>query len=422
MKSRLWAVVVICVVAAAAQEPKPSGAAATPAQSAPAKAAPAPEARPATLPAATPQAGGPAGVPLDAAVITIEGICEHPPAAAGAEKPAGAAEPAKAAPHARGASAAAAGAHTAPAGSKPETAKAEEPVPGPCQRVVTRAEFEKVANALNPQMSAPVRRRLADFYASMLIAQAKVDQQGLLSTPESQQLLHFYYLQGLTTILNAKLSDDATNVPQADIEKYYNEHAADFEEATVERVLIPRSGPPGKPEHVTTKENAENLRTRAVGGEDFEKLQKDASTAAGEEVTPPTKLTNLRRQSLPAAQSGQVFALQPGQISEVIEEPNAFFLYKMDSKRTIPLAEAQATIRSVLANKRLQEAAQAIQKEFKATLNDSYFPAPAPPPAPPPTGPRLEGPAGEGGIRPAPQPAPPQSKPAPQPAPPPPHQ
>ena len=64
----------------------------------------------------------------------------------------------------------------------------------------------------------------------------------------------------------------------------------------------------------------------------------------------------------------------------------------MESKQAQPLAEARASIKNQLANKRLQEEAESILKEFKATLNDNYF-AVATPAPPPPSAPKLEGPA-----------------------------
>ncbi len=380
MIRNLLVVLVVCSAVVFAQENKPATAAPPPerVQGATSKPAPAQASPSQSSPA------GPASVGPDAAVITIEGICENPPETAVAE-PAEKPATAKSAPKA--------GRTTPAAKTEPESAtKKSDPVPGPCRTVITRAKFEKLAAALNPNMPMTIKKRLAEQYAQMLMAQAKVDQLGLAAKPENQDRIHFFYLQALMGILRSKLEDDATNVPDSEIEKFYNDHQQDFEEATVERLMLPKSGSPGKPQNATTKETAEKVRARAVAGEAFDKLQKEASTAAGEDVAPPTKLTNIRRTSLPAAQSAQVFALQPGQVSAVIDEPTAYFIYKMDSKQAQPLSEARASIKSQVANKRLQEEAENILKEFKATLNDNYFAVAAPAP-PPPNAPKLEGPA-----------------------------
>ena len=130
----------------------------------------------------------------DAAVITIEGLCENPPESAGSEaateKPAAAKTGAKTA--------------RTPDAAKSETeaaTKKSDPVPGPCKTVVTRTDFERLANSLNPNMPVTIKKRLAEQYAQMLMAQAKVDQLGLTAKPENQDRIHFFYLQAMMGIL-----------------------------------------------------------------------------------------------------------------------------------------------------------------------------------------------------------------------------
>jgi hypothetical protein len=68
---------------------------------------------------------------------------------------------------------------------------------------------------------------------------------------------------------------------------------------------------------------ADNLRARAVQGEDFDKLQKEAYAAAGlSGKHPNTKVEKVRRTTLPANHQA-VMDLKPGEVSEVISDSNS---------------------------------------------------------------------------------------------------
>ena len=81
---------------------------------------------------------------------------------------------------------------------------------------------------------------------------------------------------------------------------------------------------------------AAGLRARAAKGEDPDKLQKEAYVAAGlPGNAPSTKMEKVRRTTLPANHQA-VMDLKPGEVSEVISDPNSgHYIYKLVSKETL---------------------------------------------------------------------------------------
>jgi hypothetical protein len=129
---------------------------------------------------------------------------------------------------------------------------------------------------------------------------------------------------------------------------------------------------------------ADGLRARAVKGEDPEKLQKEAYTAAGlTGNAPSTKMEKVRGAALPANHRAAM-DLKPGEVSQVISDPNGpHYIYKLVSKETLALDAVKPEIRSLISSQRYRDSTQSFQSDIE--LNDVYFgPSrnPAMPPAP----------------------------------------
>ena len=121
------------------------------------------------------------------------------------------------------------------------------------------------------------------------------------------------------------------------------------------------------------KKEADSLQARATAGEDFDKLQKEAYDAAGLKGTPPaSNIGKLTRSEVPVNHRA-VMDLKPGQVSQVLTEPNGYYVYKVVSKEVKPLDQARDEIRNTLAQQRMQDAMEKIQQSGKTQLNEAYF-------------------------------------------------
>lgn len=317
---------------------------------------PAPPKAPAASHTAAAKAPEGAAISRDAAVITIPGLCEKP--------------------------------------------SLDKSKPADCKTVVTRAEFERLVDAVAPTIAPPARKQLATQYGIALVMVQKAHQMGLDKGPRFEELMRVARVGVLTKELSQKLQDEAGRVSDQDVATYYHKNEAAFQEADLQRIFIPRTKQPaeakdndkgkdkGEKEKEKTssdeakktqqesedamKKQAVAIRERAAAGEDFEKLQDEAAAAAEFKGKPPTKLGKIRRSSLPPTQA-EVMDLKPGETSQLITTPNGYLIYKAGERDTLPLEKVHDEIVSTLRSQRIQDAMQAIQKSATPELNEKYF-------------------------------------------------
>ena len=285
-------------------------------------------------------------IPPDGAVITIQGLCDNPPA---------------------------------------DKTKASD-----CKTVITRAEFEKLVDALAPNMAPPARRQLATSYAMGLVMAHEAHKMGLDQGPRFEELLRIARVQVAAQQLGHALQEKATQVPDKDIEDYYRNNSAGYDEASLERIFIPKTKQMPTPATKVKLSDAESkkrqedgeaamkteaaaLRTRAAAGEAFSKLQDEAFQFAGLKSKPPSpNMGKVRRTNLPPSHI-TIMDLKPGAVSALISDPSGFFIYKMGEKDTVPLDKVREEIRGTLRAQRMQDSMQTIRQSATPELNEKYF-------------------------------------------------
>jgi hypothetical protein len=276
-----------------------------------------------------------------------------------------------------------------------------------CRTAITRSQFEKLADALQPRMSPAIRRQLANAYSRMLLMSAAAEKRGLDKKPKFDEMLQFARMQILSLELSRTLQEEANKITDQEMEEYYRKNAANFEQADLLRLYIPRAKQLVNPKPDMKEEEREaevkageeemaklaaDLHGRAAKGEDFDKLQKEAFSAAGFKGTAPeTKMNKVRRTTLPPKQV-VAMDLGAGEVSELISDPGGYYVYKMISKQNMPLDSVKEEIRGTLSAQRYREAMQAFQKADNVELNDAYFGAsPKPPVSIGPRGSKISG-------------------------------
>ena len=298
----------------------------------------------ATAPASQAKAPDADSVPPDAAVITIKGVCDN---------------------------------------AEAEAAKSAD-----CKTVVTRAEFERLLDAVAPQVPATARRQVANRYANLLVMAHEARKMGLDKGPRYEELLKIGQVQVLSQEFGRNLQEKANEIPDSEIQEYYKKNDAAYQEADLQRLFIPHSKQLEPPKDKLSdeetkkrqeeadeamKKEAETLHTRAASGEDFDKLQQEAFTTGGLKATAPsTKLGKVRRNSLPADQ-GSVMDLKSGEVSQLITTPNGYFVYKVGEKDTLPLEKVREEIHNTLRQQKMQDSMQAVQQLSNPVLDDKYF-------------------------------------------------
>jgi parvulin-like peptidyl-prolyl isomerase len=272
----------------------------------------------------------------------------------------------------------------------------EKPADADCKTVITRAQLETVMSAIAPTGIPPsARKQFATRYAMGLVMADQAQKAGLDKTPRYAEMMKLMQVQVLSQLLSQSLQDKASQIPDTDIEDYYKKNEANYQEASLQRLFIPRTKqlPPSKVKltdaqkkklqadaEAAMKTEATALQKRAAAGASFAKLEAEAFTVAGYKNKPaPTDMGKVRRSSLPPTQSS-VFDLKPGEISQLISDPGGYFVYKVNTIETLPLDKVKQEIHNTLRGQRAQAAMQSVQQASKPELNEDYFVAPPPKP------------------------------------------
>jgi len=241
---------------------------------------------------------------------------------------------------------------------------------GACKTVITRAQFEKLIDALQPGMSPALKLKVANAYARNLRMAAAAEQRGLDKTPEFQEEMRYARMQLLSQDLDRVLQAQSKQITDADLADYYRRNRPSFEQATVARIFIPPATQGFTNEAMS--QLAAALRVRALRGEDPDTLQLEAFAAAGiPKSSANTKLVNVRRATLPPRHES-VLGLRTGEVSEVFADPGgACYIYKMIDKQTLTLEQATAEIRTAIAGRRYRDSTQDFQGQV--VFSDDYF-------------------------------------------------
>lgn len=258
-----------------------------------------------------------------------------------------------------------------------------------CKTVITRAQFERLTEALQPGMPLPLRLKVANAYARNMRMSAVAEKYGLDKTPAFAEEIRYARLQLLSQDLDRALRNKANDISDADLADYYEKNKSSFEEATIARIFVPHAKQiaPSRDEPASSVPSSElqqkasadamtkiaaDLRVRAVKGEDPDKLQIEAYREAGSErSTVDTRIVKVSRATLPP-QHESVMDLRPGEVSEVFSDPaGAHFIYKMIGKQLLTLNEAEPEIRAAISAQRYRDSIKAFQGDV--VFSDAYF-------------------------------------------------
>jgi hypothetical protein len=309
-----------------------------------------------TIPLNTaPSAPAAAAVPPTQPVITIQGVCSAP------------AKPGAAAAKATPAKATAAG--------------------GPCKTVVTKAQFEKLLNAVNPagQPVAPtMRHNLAQAYVELLTFSQAAQKAGVDKDPNFAEVMKLVRMRTLQDFYRRSLEQKYRNPSPQDVQAYYNQNSQKYQEIKLSRIFIPAKNPasPSKDDwEKKATQVANDIHDRAAKGEDFEKLQKEAYTTLGLTITPPSTSTGNRRRGMLAPQEEQeLFALKAGAVSKLEQEPAGYIIYKVESQETLPVDKVKDEISRELFRQKMDAQLKSVTAAVHADFNDEYFGPSSPPP------------------------------------------
>jgi peptidyl-prolyl cis-trans isomerase C len=184
---------------------------------------------------------------------------------------------------------------------------------------------------------------------------------------------------GIQKLLKTR-SEGKVNVSDTDANSYYTEHAQEFdvpERVKVSHILIaPEAGDPNADPNATkaaARTKAEGLLAQVKEGKDFAELAKANSACPSSKEGGDLGFIE-RGKAVPSFEEA-AFALEPGQISGVVETEFGYHILKVSERtqaRHLPLSEVKDQIVDKLKQDRTRELAIGYIDELKAKATITY--------------------------------------------------
>ena len=252
----------------------------------------------------------------------------------------------------------------------------------------TKAEIDKIIDSLPAQLQANARMQPQLFAQLFLYQQLAADGEkaGLDKQDPWQATLAFQRMQ---TLAQAQLTTHGNliQVTTEDQEAYYKKNADKYRQAKVRVIYITFNPAPSKagaeadklPTEAEARKKIDDLHKQVVAGADFGKLARENS----DDTTSAAKDGDFgiikRGSSYPDAVKNAVFALQAGQVSEPVRQPNGFYLIKVDQYNQEPFDDVSMQITQEIKQQRFNEWVSGMQAQYKVKVeNSGYFTPHAP--------------------------------------------
>ncbi len=227
-----------------------------------------------------------------------------------------------------------------------------------------RLEIKDLDKQANDKL-AEIKKRFPDpkAYAAEL-QKIGIDEKGMLES--ARRDLAIAYLVNTKIAPDIKVSDDAVN-------KFYDQNPDKFrqeEQVRVSHILIGVDSKAAPELKKAAREKAEKLHTKLMNGADFAKLARDNSTCPSGKQGGDLGYFGKGRMVPQFEQAA--FALQPGELSGVVETRFGYHLIKLvDRKKSevIPLSAAREKIKNYLQVQKTNAAVEAFVGEARKNAN-----------------------------------------------------
>ncbi len=270
------------------------------------------------------------------------------------------------------------------------SAPATEPVKTDPNKVVltvggqslTAGDFEALLTDLGPQgqqvASMPGGKRLlADEIVKFKLAAGEAKRQKLDENPKVKHQVEMAQEQVLAGALAESVQksiDDAT------VQKYYEEHKADYGQVQARHILVATARPdmpvdPAAKKQLTdeqAKAKADDLKKRLDKGDDFAKLAKAESDDPGSGAN-GGDLGSFGKGQMVKAFDDVAFALKDNEISPVVKTEFGYHIIQVIGHKAQAFDEVSSTIRQKLVTEKLDQVVNDLKKTNKAVLDEAYF-------------------------------------------------
>jgi peptidyl-prolyl cis-trans isomerase SurA len=163
------------------------------------------------------------------------------------------------------------------------------------------------------------------------------------------------------------------NLSQADVQKFYDAHKADFdspEQVRLSEILVPTANPDDAAQVAEAQKKADDLAAKLKAGADFADLAKTSS--GGPTAAQGGELGEFKRGQLAKVLEDQTFNLKPGEYTQPIRTKQGFVILKVTQHTQggiPPLKDVEPQVEDAIYS---QKMAPALRQYLTKLREDSY--------------------------------------------------
>jgi len=246
----------------------------------------------------------------------------------------------------------------------------------------TFGDFKKIYAALpkeSQRMALQDRHAFLQQWAFMRKLAQMAVQDGLDKESPTHELLEY---NRNFVLMNAELGSRlrAAEVEPNELVNYYGEHKEDYKQVHLRAIYIAFGK---KLTEEQAKAKGEKLLSEVRGGADFIKLVKDNSDDETSRAKDGDFLTVQPGDNIPSAMRDTVFKLKQGEVSDLVQQPNGFYIFRADTVTYRPLSQVRESIFTRLKEQHYKEWLAKANQDTKVQYTSPEFlgltPALAPP-------------------------------------------
>jgi hypothetical protein len=254
---------------------------------------------------------------------------------------------------------------------------------------LTARQFDAIVDSLPPQVQAqingPGKRQFVEGLVKVKIMAKQAVTMNLDKDPMVQTQLQ-YARESVLYNMAAKAYMQNAEVDNEGVQKYYDAHKDDYQQATVHHILIRFKGSPvplkpGQPDlsEEGALAKAEGLVKRLKAGEDFAEIAKaesddPGSAAKGGEYGP------FRHGQTVGPFESVAFSAPEGQVNDPVKSQFGYHVIRVDKRDMKTFEQARpeivARLRPELAQKQMDE----VKSKVNVKLDEKFFGPPLPAP------------------------------------------
>ena len=250
---------------------------------------------------------------------------------------------------------------------------------------MTAAEVEKLIQALPPAYrtfySGSGKRFLAAFIVRMKVLSAEAIKQKLDQRPDVELALE-NARESILADTAQKHIEEGVTVSDQELRALYQKDKSLSQEVRIAHILVRtddaalKSGDPSHPGLPVpeARKKLEDIRKQILAGADFAQMTKQYSEDA---ATAPYggEMGFIQRDKVVPPIVNTAYALEPGQVSDLVATPSGFEIIKVEQKHTKTLEEIRPALEAQIRQERAGAIVQHLMEESGAVIDQEFFAA-----------------------------------------------